>query len=253
MVAEYKGKSITIAEIQLLTKGMTTEDSVRVADEYIRRWAIDLIEYEKANNIQNKDIEQLVEDYRRSLYIHDYEERLVAQRMPQDLADTLIISFFDKHRNHFILRETILQGLLLVIPNGAPNMDLLRKNIQEPNNEENIEWIEKFAYQYASGYELFLDEWKTTNDILPHMPFEKNNLNHQLKHKKQIELQDSVNVYILQITEMHMQGTMMPLSYARKEIETILLRQRQVDFLQRERESLYEEAIKKGKLKLYEK
>jgi hypothetical protein len=50
-----------------------------------------------------------------------------------------------------------------------------------------------------------------------------------------------------------MKGTLMPLTYARKEIETILLRQRQVDFLQRERDYLYEEAINTGKLKLYEK
>lgn len=253
VVAEYKGKTITTADIQLLTKGLATEDSMRIADKYIRQWAIDMIEYEIASDIQNKDIERLVEDYRRSLYIHDYEERFIAQRMPQNLADTLITSFYEVHRNHFILRETILQGLLLVIPNGAPNMDLLRKNIQYPTDEEHIEWIEKFAYQYASGYELFLEDWKTTSDIILHMPFEKDNLNNQLKNKKQIELQDSVNVYILQVTEMHMQGTMMPLSYARKEIENILLRQRQVEFLQRERDILYEEAIKKGKLKLYEK
>ena len=44
----------------------------------------------------------------------------------------------------------------------------------------------------------------------------------------------------------------MPLTYARKEIETTLLQQRQVEFLQQERELLYNKAIKEGKLKLYE-
>lgn len=252
VVAEYKGKTITLAEIQSMTAGMTAEDSLRVAKQYIHQWAIDLIEYDKAKDSPNKDIERLVEDYNRSLYVHSYEERLIAQHMPQDLPDTLVTNFYHTHSDHFILRETILRGVLLVIPNGAPNMDMLRKNIQHPDDEEHIEWLEKFAYQYATGYELFLDEWKTTNDIILHMPFEKDNLNNQLRQKKQIELQDSVNVYLLQVTEMHTQGGMMPLSYARKEIEKILLRQRQVEFLEREREDLYNDAIKKGKLKLYE-
>ena len=35
--------------------------------------------------------------------------------------------------------ETILQGLLLIVPKDAPNMDILRKRIQQPNDEEQIE------------------------------------------------------------------------------------------------------------------
>ena len=49
-----------------------------------------------------------------------------------------------------------------------------------------------------------------------------------------------------------MKGELKPLTYARKEIESILLRQRQVEFLKEERNLLYEKALKEGKLKLYE-
>lgn len=252
-VVEYGGRTLTEQELQRLTAGLSSEDSLRVAQQYIRQWAIGMIEYDIAKKHTNKAIEQLVEDYRRSLYLHEYEEMLIAQRMPRIVEDTLIQSFYDLHREHLILPQTIMQGLMLVVPLGAPNMSELRKNLQHPEEEENIEWLEKFAYQYAVGYELFLDEWKTSSDVFVHMPFERDNLDTQLKTKRQIEIQDSVNVYILQVTNLHMKGTLMPLTYARKEIETILLRQRQVDFLQRERDYLYEQAIKTGKLKLYEK
>ena len=251
-VAEYNGKTITFGELRSITAGLSPDDSARVAEQYIRQWAINLIEYDIAKDQSNKAIEQLVEDYRRSLYLHEYEEQLIAQRMPRIVEDTLIQAFYDLHHEHLVLPETILQGLLLVVPIGAPNMDILRKKIQLPSDEENIEWLEKFAYQYAVGYELFLEEWKTTNDILVYMSFKQDNLEKQLKTKRQIELQDSVNVYLLQVTDMHHQGSQMPLSYAKKEIEDILLRQRQVQFLQHEREQLYEEAIKQGKLRLYE-
>lgn len=251
-VAEYNGKTITVENIQLLTLGLSSEDSVRVVDQYIRQWATGLIEYDVAKDKTNKDIERLVEDYRRSLYLHEYEQRLIAQRMPQMIEDTLIESFYSLHSKYLILSETIIRGLLLVVPNKAPNMNDLRKKIQQPNLEENIEWLEKFAYQYAVGYELFLEDWKDMSEIIVLMPFEQNDLDKQLKNKRQIELQDSINTYILQVTELHMKGELKPLTYARKEIESILLRQRQVEFLKEERNLLYEKALKEGKLKLYE-
>ena len=252
-VVEYNGKTITVGELQSITSGLTAEDSARVAEQYIRQWAINLIEYEIAKDQNNKTIEKLVEDYRRSLYLHEYEKNLIARRMPRAVEDTLVQAFYEQHQEQLILSETIIQGLLLVVPIGAPNMKDLHKNIQQPDSEENIEWIEKFAYQYAVGYELFLEEWKSANELFLHMPFERDYLNKQLKGKSQIELQDSTNVYLLQITDFYRQGARMPLSYARKEIENIILRQRQVEFVQRERELLYEEAIKQGKIKLYEK
>ena len=194
----------------------------------------------------------MVEDYRRSLYIHEYEQYLIAQRMSKEVEDTIIKEFYDLHSHHFVLREAIVKGVLLVVPNGAPNMDLLRKNIQHPEEEENIEWIEKFAYQYAAGYELFLDDWKTVSQIILRMPFEKDDLNKQLKATRQIELQDSINTYLLQVTDLYQANQPMPIEYARPEIEKIMLAQRQVNFIQQERIGLYEKAIKEGILKRYE-
>ncbi len=253
LVAECKGKVITMAEIDHLTHGLSSADSALLAEKYIYQWAVDILEYDIARDKSKKDIEQLVEDYRRSLYIHEYEERLIAQRMSRDVADTLIQAFYDSHRNRFILRDDIIKGLLLVTPKDAPNLDKLRKKITDPNQEENIEWIEKFAYQYATGYELFLDQWKTTNQILLRMPFEEDNLHQQLKKSMQIELSDSINTYLLQVTAIYRRGEEMPIDYARAEIEEIILRNRQVDFLKYEREQLYEKAIKEGQLKRYEK
>lgn len=251
-LAEYNGKTITQEQINILTTGLTPQDSINVTKQYIQQWATSLIEYDIAKDQINKNIEQLVEDYRRSLYLHEYEIKLISQRMPRNVEDTLVQTFYNTHRQQLILTETIIQGLLLVVPNQAPKLDELKKKIQQPELEENIEWIEKFAYQYATGYELFTDEWKTTSDIIVLMPLEQDNLDKQLKNKRQIEIQDSINTYLLQVTDLHMKGDEKPITYARKEIEEILLRQRQVEFIQQERNKLYNKAIETGKLKLYE-
>lgn len=251
VVAECEGKTLTRMELDEITCGLDAEDSLAVARAYIRQWAVDWLEYSAAKDVPSKEIERLVEDYRHSLYIHQYEQRLVAQRMPAAVSDSAIASFYETHRRHFILRESIVRGILLVIPNGAPKMDELRKALQAPGQEENIESIEKYAYQYATGYELFLDEWKTTNQILLRMPFGKDDSRNKLKGNKQIELQDTVNTYLLQVTDIRAIGDVMPLDFAAPEIEKIILSRRQVEFLQQERDDLYEQALRDKRLKCY--
>ena len=73
-----------------------------------------------------------------------------------------------------------------------------------------------------------------------------------LKTKNQIEKADSVKTYLLQVTDKKLRGEQMPIDYARPRIEKIVLNTRQVEFLQKERERLYNEAIQKGTIKFYE-
>ena len=253
VVAECNGESLLTAEIEALTLGLSAEDSALLAEQYIHQWAINLLMKDVIRGNQNKEIERLVAEYRRSLYQHEWEQHLVARRMSQHVEDSVVLAYYEANKHHFVLRETILRGVLLVVPNGAPSMDQLKRYIVEPQDEEHIEWVEKYAYQYASGYELFLDEWKTANQILLRMPFEEDNLQKQLKQQRQITMQDSLNSYILQVVDVYVKGEQMPIDYARKEIEKIILSQRQVDFIESERENLYNNAIQSGKLKRYEK
>lgn len=253
VVAECNGESLLATEIEALTLGLSAEDSAQVAEQYVHQWAINLLMKDVIRGNQNKEIERLVAEYRRSLYQHEWEQHLVARRMSQHVEDSVVLAYYEANKHHFVLRETILRGVLLVVPNGAPSMDQLKRYIVEPQDEEHIEWVEKYAYQYASGYELFLDEWKTANQILLRMPFEEDNLQKQLKQQRQITMQDSLNSYILQVVDVYVKGEQMPIDYARKEIEKIILSQRQVDFIESERENLYNNAIQSGNLKRYEK
>ena len=253
IVVECNGHSLTQVEIDALTNGLRSEDSARVAEAYIRQWAENLLEYDAAKKVESKEIERMVEDYRRSLYVHEYEENLIAQRMPKHVEDSLVRAFYATHSSRFVLDETIVKGMLLVVPLGAPNMDELKRQMAKPFDDENLEQIEKYAYNYATGYELFLEVWKNSRQILLRMPLSDANLQRQLNQKRQIVMEDSVNTYLLQVTDVHMKGTEMPLDYARTKIEQILLNERRVEFLEQERDKLYHKALQQNKLIRYEK
>lgn len=253
IVAECCGQTLTVEDIAQLTKGYSGADSARIAEEYIQDWAVELLMYETSHRVSNRKIEELVADYRRSLYMHEYEQLLVAQRMPLMIEDTLISAFYETHRQQLILREMILKGALVVVPNGAPNMGDLRKHLGKLDDSESLEWIEKYVYQYGVGYELFVEDWKLCEEVLDCMPLEKTELSKLVRKNKQVELQDSINTYMLEVVDYYPAGGVMPLDYARKDIEMNILRTRRTEFLDSMRNELYDKSIKNGKLKRYEK
>ena len=245
------GQYLYQSTLDSLSFGLLSEDSARVVEQYVKQWAKDILEYERAKGAADKSIEALVEDYRRSLYVHAYEQELVERRMPKHVADSVVEQIYAAHPEKFELRESIAKGVLIVVPNGAPNMKKLRGWLTDLS-EENLENIEKFAYNYAVGYELFTDQWRTGQQLLLSMPFERDELDRLLRNKQQIELQDSLSTYILQVTDKRMAGEPMPIEYARPEIEKAVLSQRRVLFLQKERERLYEDALRHKKIQFFE-
>lgn len=247
-VVEVNGHYLYRSTLDALTVGLSSEDSLRVAQQYITQWAKDALLFDKAKSHTTPEMEELVEDYRRTLYVHAYEEYLVERKMSKTISDSMALQIYAQMPDRFVLNESIVKGLMVVVPNDAPTIAKLRKWLEK----ESLDNIEKYAYQNANGYELFTDRWLTTTDIMTHMPIERVDLETKLKSNNQIEVTDSLKTYLLQVNEKHLRGEQMPLEYARPQIEKIVLSARQVEFLQKERERLYNEAIQSGRIKFYE-
>ena len=244
---EVNGHYLYRSTLDSLTVGLSAEDSTRVVQQYVSQWAKDILMYDKAKARTNNEIERLAEDYRRTLYVHAYEEYLVERRMPKEVADSTVAQIYAQMPERFKLDESIARGILVVVSKDAQKMDKLRGWLAK----KDLDNIEKYAYQNASGYELFLDKWLTMTDLLWQIPVERAELESRLKSRDQIEVTDSLKTYLLQVTDKHLRGEQMPLDYARPQIEKIVLNARQVEFLQKERERLYNEAIQQKKVNFF--
>ena len=287
VAVELNGHYLYQSTIETLTLGLNSEDSAQVAERFIRQWAEDNLIYDNAHAQQNDEIEQMVNNYRNTLYVQAYEQRLMEKGMSKSIADSTVEQFYQQVSDRLRLQESIVKGILVVVPNDAPMMQDLRqwlrmangeeaaiakakaakqkaekqktkgknKNVApQPQEETNIlDDIEKYAYQYASGYELFTDEWKTASELQLLIPFERNDLDAMLRKNSQVELSDSTSTYLLQVTDKHLSGETMPMDYARPQIEEYILSTRKAEFMQSERERLYKEAIEEGKIVFFEK
>lgn len=236
-------------DLERVTQGYSGEDSAAIAEQYIRQWATEALVYQSAvRHSDNKaEIESLVNEYRRSLYMYEWEQQQVEQRMSKHIDKDSITIFYNTNSDRFTLREALLKGLFMVVPNDAPEQNLLMLWLKDLS-DENIELIEKYSYQYATGYEFFADEWQPQSKILIRMPLTQDDFSKQLQSKELIEIKDSINTYLLKISDKRLAGEIMPEEYAAKTIEHILLEKRQKEFLTKQKNDLYLNALRRNKV-----
>ena len=250
---ELNGQYIYYSTLDSLTLGLDSVDSARVCEQYIRQWAEDLLVYEEGekrlSNTDREAINKMVADYRQTLVAQACERKLIDRRMDKSFSDSAVAVVYEQMPDRFTLDESLMKGIIVVVPHDAPKLDKLRKQLAEVS----LDAIEKYAYQNASGYELFVDKWLTTTQIISRIPMERTELENKLRYSNHIEYADSAKTYILQITDKHMRGEAMPIDYARPQIEKILMNTRQVEFMHNERKRMYKEAIESDKIKLYKR
>lgn len=234
----------------LLITACTHEDTINILNDYIQRWAKDVITYDAAQKyVKSKNIERRVEEYRQALYNHEYKQHLLQKNSQIVVSEDSMHNFYDMHPELFRLKETIVKGILLIIPKDAPHQKNLHEWLSKPTYS-NLEQIEKYAYQNAHNYELFVDNWNTLTKILIRIPMEESVLPSLIRCKSQIEYSDSINTYLLQVTDKHFAGELMPYDYAKTDIKKLMKRQSETYYLQHWEQDMFDQAIKNGDLKI---
>ena len=147
VVAEVNGHLLYQIDLESITSSATSpEDSAQRARDFIEQWATDILVYDEAKKLNTDRIEMLVEDYRRSLYIYEYEQHLVNKQMSHDVQDSTITLFYEQTKHHYILQDHIFKGILLVLPHSTPQLDQLKKwlnALNEDNMDQKFQTLSK--------------------------------------------------------------------------------------------------------------
>lgn len=253
-ILEVGGKYLYKDEIDyIIPKNVTLVDSANVADRYIRKWVTDVLMYEYAKrNLSNiDDINELVEEYRKSLIIHEYEQALVALRVDTIVAEADAKIFYEQYGASMILENNLIKGLLLIVPKDAPKIETVREWVRTAD-EISIEKIEKYSLQNAVSYDYFLDKWTPFYEILKKAPFQVDDSKNYITSQRFDETVDSTMHYFLKIKSAIPIGYKEPYEIAKNRIKNTLLNKRKSDFIIDFEKSVYKDAIDKGDVIFFE-
>lgn len=242
---EVEGKFLYMDEVQqVMPPNVTGKDSIAIAKNYIRKWVTDVLMYENAKrNITNQnEIEELVESYRKSLTIHQYQQKMIEQRLPKEPSEVDLKAFYTQYSEQLILKENIIKGLLLIIPQKAPNMNTVRSWVQSANTKS-LESIDKYSLQNAISYDYFGDKWLPLSEILKKIPLKIEDPSKFIASTRFIETSDSTEHYFLRIQAFKLSGQVEPYEMAKDRISNILLNKQKADFIAKFEKEIYNDAL----------
>lgn len=238
---------------EFIPPGTSYEDSVLMAQKYIRSWVTQQLLLHKAiDNLsgEEKDLERQVKDYRTSLLIHQYKQKLIAQRLVDDIDEAEIEQYYNEHENNFVLPTPIVQALFIILPKNAPHIDEVRK-LYKSEQASDQESVEEYCLTNAKKYDKFQNKWLEAKFLLNLMPGDFNALLKEIQTKRHIEKEDRKNYYFLKIKNMRKEQTIAPLAYVRDEIVLILKNKKKLEFESELEKQINEEAVRKNYVKIY--
>ena len=234
--------------------GLSSEDSIIAAEHFIRSWISENLLYNIASrNINDKEnIEYLVENYRKSLLIYQYQEQLVNERLTKDIDEQSLYDYYNQNKDKLKLERPLVKGLFLKVPVNAPQLNEIRvwyKSKASVSREN----LEKYSLNNAANFIYFVDKWMDFNDLMDNFPKEQLTREDQtVVQRKTMEKQDTDYFYFLNITDCLLPGDNAPYEYAKTTIQEILINQQRIDFLKKTEEDLYQRALTKGEIQFYD-
>lgn len=253
-LVEVSGEFLYKEDLQAaLPLNISKDDSVLFAEHYIRNWIEDALLFDKAEgNIPDNDkISKLVENYRRALIMHTYQEELVNQKLANDISEEEINAYYEKNKELFRLDNPLVKGLFIKVPLSSPDLGNVRVWYRK-NNQDVIEKLEKYSLRNAVSYDYFYDRWTSVPDVAAKIPLKVLDTDaNYLDKNRNVEVKDTAFCYFLHIEDFFGKDKQKPLDFARDEIKEILINLKRVEFINKVKEDLYQRASDRNKIIYY--
>ena len=237
----------------IIPDNLTEMDSLALVKDYIEKWVQKQLLLAKADenlSDEEKDVEKQINDYRSSLLIFKYEQNLIQQKLDTNITKEEIQSYYDENASNNILNENLAKGIYIKVPRNAPTIWNVRRWYKS-DKEEHIKELEAYCYQNAKEVDYFDNEWIQFEQVLDKMPPLYNSPKNILQYRKNIEVRDSTYYYFLRILEYRLEGTVAPLEYVERNIKSILLNKRKIQFINRLEADIYNDAFNRGNFNIY--
>ena len=237
-----------------IPKGVSAEDSTKLALQYINTWATEQLFSDIAQQQLSKeelDVNAELEDYRRSLLKYRYEQRYVNERLDTVVLSQEIDDYYHSHEDLFVLDVPIVKARFLDIMQDSPNLELIKDKMSSSKIED-LEMADSLAYSSALRYEDGSEKWVDMVTFARNFGTDYGTLLSKAGKDGFIEIPDERgDVKIAYICEMQRVGELAELDYCEDRIKDIIISTRKQTLLSDLERELLSDALDKETLIIY--
>jgi hypothetical protein len=239
-----------IQSLQLLNE--SRPDSMIYVQQYIKNWAEQKLLLEKALMNVNQDeleIDSRITDYKNSLLIHAYEQKLIQHSIDTLLALDDIKNYYNAHADDYYLAEKIIKIMFIKASLIAPKLDSLELWVFQEDTLQ-IAKIEEYSHKYSKRFYYNINEWVNWSDFTDVFPAQFD-LSSLTMSNNTMLLKDITDVYLLRLIDEKKQSEIAPLDYVQEKIKSILLNQKKTNTIEYIKLKLFEDAKKTKEFEIY--
>lgn len=239
--------------VDAIPEGSKPEDSVSIARSYIDTWVrnqLMLNRAEEALTDEQKDVNKKIEEYRSSLLIYTYRQKLLLQKLDTVIDENEILEYYDSNLSNFILKNNIIKATYVKVPLSAPNISNVR-NWTRSGDMDDLDKLEKYCINYAEKFDMFNNSWIYFNILMEQVPLTITDPSRFLRYNRDIETSDSLFHYFVHITDYKLEGDVSPLGMIRNDIKSILLNKRKIEFYNNLDKQVYSEGANRNLFEIY--
>ncbi len=235
-----------------IPNNLLSSDSMAFIQQYIYNWAQEELILQKAElniDTKNLNLEKRLEDYRRSLLIHAYEQSLIQQGLDTLVTQQEMRDYHNLHKEDYILSKKIAQILFLQLSNLAPELDAIKNQVLNADTLD-LNAIEEYAHLYSKRYYYNKSEWLDWSDVINVIP-NTNYLQDLSLKNNTMQINDSLDVYLIRLIDVRGINEIAPLEFVQQEIKSILLNQRKLKTIDYIQSKLLEDAKQSQQFEIY--
>jgi hypothetical protein len=240
------------SEIRSLLKlGLSKNDSMVFMASLIDKWIRKQLILQKAElNLTDaeKDVNKELDEYRTSLLIFKYEQKLLKEKLDTIVRVSEINSYYNQNVSNFILNYDIVKVLYIKLPLHSPNLEKVKEWIVS-ELPENIKLLEGYCIQFATRYDYFNDDWINVDNIKALLPFNAS-VNEGFR-KGLMEVKDSSFYYFVNIKDIITKGSVSPLKFVEGNIKSVILLKRKQKLIIDLENRIYFDALKRNNFSLF--
>lgn len=228
--------------------GVSSADSVVIVDGYIENWIRESLMIEEAEQkiATNLNINKLVDDYRSSLLVYNYENKLVNEQLDTIVAPTAKLEYYAQNKESFELSHAIYKCIIAEMPK---KIDAAKRIIKAGNNSDLSELIFEVK-ENSSNYFVDTSSWLTVDDIKLILPADLDIGEEQFRKEVTI-LKNGGHEYFVKVLKKYSEKSAPPFDYIEDNITKIILSNRKTDLLKNHKKRLYNTALEAGKIKVF--
>ena len=254
VVAEAGDSKLYKSDLEsVIPKGLSAEDSTRLALQYINAWASDRVFLSIAEQQlpkAEKDVTKELEDYRMSLLKYRYEQLYVNQRLDTTVTDEMMEEYYNAHIANFTLDRPVLKARYLRILSDSPVLEPIRRKMSS-DSPDDLAAADSLAFTSALKFTSWDNRWIDVNELAREFATDWKTLLSRSSGNWVKQVDTTGVVHLAYIADTVPEGSPAPFEFSTEKIKDIILSSRKQSLINGLERDLLKDARDNGTFVIY--